>query len=173
MGKIIIPYLNRVFLHWEVNLMNIYRWECHDVPPLSIGNVMIPWNGIQINYHHGSARQSNANDVRGIPTILFYIGEQSGTLRIYTNTNKLEEKVDINTTPRGVLLMDSHPVHEVVQPTLPKNQKLLTPEDGHGFYYHNRISVLLICNRQIHTYISTAHMLKELSKCSRQKGKKL
>ena len=114
--------------------MNIKCQECPDVLPLStcIGNIMIPWNGIQINYHHGSDSHRDANDVKGIPTVLFYVGEETGILHIHTGTNMLEEKVDINTKPRGVLLMDSHSLHQVLPPTLPKNQKLLMSEDGHS-----------------------------------------
>lgn len=138
----ILPTLERVVPRWPVWKQK-YREQCPDIPPLTVKDGPLPWNGEQMNVFHAATRHKDRTDARELPCLIVFCGAAGGTLRVHGKSGR----VDVETKPGGLLLFDSTFDHEVLAP-----QGVQRATDGKGNHATGRISYVWMANRQQHTY---------------------
>ena len=148
----IAPVLNREVPNWETWLRH-YNEQCGNIPPLSVRDQILPWNGEQLNVFHAATRHRDRTDAGKIPCLITFFGNASGTLRIHGQTSH----VDIQTKPGGLLLFDSTFDHEVLAR---RNSRNAT--DNRGKHAPGRISYVWMANRQTHPFKKLKWIQKRL-----------
>jgi hypothetical protein len=172
--KIVFPKIlqlfDNIFPEWEISFGKLYRNLAPEVPHMYFMSRSLFYNGFQYHHNHCCSLHNDTNDIRGIPTIIIYLGHVPSILRIHVNGYN-HNPIEVITKPGGILLMDSYPLHEVIVEE--KNKPVLHAEDGHGSFQEGRNSLVIMANQQFGHYVSQKYASAALSESSKKRRKKM